>query len=301
MGHPAPFNLKFIGVGNEQWGPQYIERYKIFASAIKAKYPTIKIVSGAGPFPEGELFDYASKELKDLNAEIVDEHYYKNPEWFLQNATRYDKYDRNGPKIFAGEYAAQSKATVSPDNKNNWLCALSEAAFMTGLERNADVVHLSSYAPLFAHAEGWQWTPDLIWFDNLNAYGTPNYYVQKLFANYKGTNVLSILSGTEKVTGQNGLYASSVWDKNTKEVIVKLVNSSDKEQVADLRFNGNKKLQTKGTVLVLKSTQLEDTNSFDKPAAISPVDGVLTIKNKKIILSLAPYSLSVVRIKSVEF
>ncbi len=298
MGHPEPFNLKLIGVGNEQWGPQYIERYKVFSTAIKTKYPNVKIVSGAGPFPDGDLFDYASKELKELNAEIVDEHYYRKPEWFLQNATRYDKYDRKGPKIFAGEYAAQSKETVSPDNKNNWLCALSEAAFMTGLERNADVVHLSSYAPLFAHAEGWQWTPDLIWFDNLHSYGTPNYYVQKLFANYKGTNVLSILSGTEKVTGQNGLYASSVWDKNTKEIIVKLVNASDKEQITDLKFNGAKKLQTKGSVLVLKSNQLEDVNSFDNPTQISPVENSITGKSKNYKVTLPAHSFSVVRLKA---
>src|SRR5690606_29797501 len=143
----------------------------------KEKYPDIVIISSVGPFPDGELFDYAWEELKTLDAEIVDEHYYKNPEWFLENSTRYDNYDRNGPKIFAGEYAAQSVATVSPDNKNNWKCALSEAAFMTGLERNADIVHMSSYAPLMAHTDGWQWTPDLIWFDNLRSYGTPNYYV----------------------------------------------------------------------------------------------------------------------------
>ncbi|HZI25296.1 MAG TPA: alpha-L-arabinofuranosidase C-terminal domain-containing protein, partial [Chryseolinea sp.] len=166
MGHPAPFNLKFIGVGNEQWGPHYIERYKVFTKAIKEKDPSIVIVSSVGPFPDGELFDFAAKELKDLNAEIVDEHYYRNPEWFLENSNRYDNYDRKGPKIFAGEYAAQSVATVSPDNKNNWKCAMSEAAFMTGLERNADIVYMASYAPLLAHAEGWQWTPDLIWFDN---------------------------------------------------------------------------------------------------------------------------------------
>jgi alpha-L-arabinofuranosidase len=298
MGHPAPFNLKLIGVGNEQWGPQYIERYKVFSTAIKSKYPNVKIVSGAGPFPDGELFDYASKELKELNAEIVDEHYYRKPEWFLQNTTRYDNYDRKGPKIFAGEYAAQSKETVNPDNKNNWISALSEAAFMTGLERNADVVHLSSYAPLFAHAEGWQWTPDLIWFDNLHSYGTPNYYVQKLFSNHKGTNVLSILSGAEKVTGQNGLYASSVWDKNTKEIIVKLVNASDKEQIADLQFNGSKKLQTKGSVLVLKSNQLEDVNSFDNPTQVSPVENSITGKSKNYKVTLPAHSFSVVRLKA---
>ena len=187
MGHPAKFNLKMIGVGNEQWGPQYIERYQAFVKAIKAKYPSIKIVTSNGPFPEGELFEYADKELRSMNADIIDEHYYNKPEWFLKNSTRYDQYDRKGPKIFAGEYAAQSVATVSPDNKNNWQCALAEAAFMTGLERNAEVVTMCSYAPLFAHSEGWQWTPDLIWFDNLKSYGTPNYYVQKLFSLNKGT------------------------------------------------------------------------------------------------------------------
>ena len=100
------------------------------------------------------------------------------PEWFLQNATRYDSYDRKGSKIFAGEYAAQSDKTVSVDNKNNWQTAIAEAAFMTGMERNADVVSMASYAPLFAHVDGWQWTPDMIWVDNLKTIGTPNYYVQ---------------------------------------------------------------------------------------------------------------------------
>jgi len=296
LGHPAPFKLKFIGVGNEQWGPQYIERYKVFSKAIKQKYPEVKIVSGTGPFPDGDLFDYATKELKELNAEIVDEHYYRNPDWFLKQATRYDNYDRSGPKIFAGEYAAQSKAIASPDNKNNWLCALSEAAFMTGLERNADVIHLASYAPLFAHAEGWQWTPDLIWFDNLNAYGTPNYYVQKLFSTNKGTHVLSVLAGTEKVTGKNGLYASSVWDKNTKEIIVKLVNASDKEQTTTLQFKGSKKLQSKGVVHVLKSDNLEGVNSFEQPKQVAPVEQPINGKGKNFTVKLPAYSFSVVKI-----
>jgi alpha-N-arabinofuranosidase len=297
LGHPEPFDLKFIGVGNEQWGPEYIARYKIFTKAIKEKYPAIVIISSVGPFPDGELFDYAAKELKELNAEIVDEHYYKNPEWFFKNSHRYDNYDRTGPKIFAGEYAAQSVATVSPDNKNNWKCALSEAAFMTGLERNADVVHMASYAPLFAHAEGWQWTPDLIWFDNLRSYGTPNYYVQKLFANHKGTHVLSILSGEEKVNGQNGLYASAVWDKVGKEIIVKLVNSSEAIQSTDLQLNGAKRLAAKGSMLVLKSESLEGVNSLDNPTQISPVEQPIDVKAKNIKLSLPANSVSVVRVK----
>lgn len=297
MGHPRPFNLKLIGVGNEQWGAQYIERYKVFEKAIKSKYPGIKIVSGSGPFPDGEMFEYGWEELKKLNAEIVDEHYYRSPEWFFQNATRYDNYDRKGPKIFAGEYAAQSVAIASPDNKNNWQCALSEAAFMTGLERNADVVYLASYAPLFAHAEGWQWTPDLIWFDNLNAYGTPNYYVQKLFSNYKGTHTLSVTSSNQNVTGQNSLYSSAVWDNNTREVIVKIVNGSDKSVSPEILLQGGKKYGDKAVLTTLKG-ELAAVNSFQNPSRIKPEDSTVALKGKSFTVNLDPYSLTVVRIKT---
>lgn len=297
MGHPGPFNLKFIGVGNEQWGPQYIERYKAFAAAIKAKYPDIVLVSGTGPFAEGELFDYAASELKTLNAEIVDEHYYQQPEWFLKNAARYDKYDRKGPKIFAGEYAAQSVETVSPDNKNNWQCALSEAAFMTGLERNADVVYLSSYAPLFAHTERWQWSPDLIWFDNLNAYGTPNYYVQKLFSTNKGSKVLPMLYNNAAATGQNGLYASAVKDEKTNEIILKIVNASEGAQSSEVTLEGISRTASKASVYTLKSDVLDGVNSLENPTAIAPAEQTITVKGKKIRFELAPYSFSVVKIK----
>ena len=297
MGHPQPFNLKLIGVGNEQWGPQYIERYKVFEKAIKAKYPEVKIVSGSGPFPDGEMFEYGWEELRKLNAEIVDEHYYRSPQWFFENATRYDKYDRKGPKIFAGEYAAQSVAIASPDNKNNWQCALSEAAFMTGLERNADVVYLTSYAPLLAHVEGWQWTPDLIWFDNLNAHATPNYYVQKLFANNRGTHTLSIKSGTENVTGQNGLYSSAVWDGNAKEVVLKIVNGSENAVSPEIQLQGGKKYSDKAVMTTLKS-ELTSVNSLQDPSHIKPEESTIAVKNKSIALNIAPNSLVVVRIKT---
>jgi alpha-L-arabinofuranosidase len=299
LGHPAPFNLKLLGVGNEQWGPQYIERYKVFAKTIKEKYPDVKLVTSVGPSPDGELFDYLNPTLRGLKADIIDEHYYKNPEWFLQNAGRYDSYDRNGPKIFAGEYAAQSVATVSPDNKNNWQCALSEAAFMTGLERNADVVYMASYAPLFAHAEGWQWTPDLIWFDNLRAYGTANYYVQQLFGTNKGTHVLPVISGKENVKGQKGLYASATWDKNSKEIIVKVVNTTNQAQQTDIQLSGGKKLSGKGTRMVLKSDDLQTVNSFDEPKKVEPVQEDIAVKGKTLKTSLEPYSFSVFRIKTL--
>jgi len=296
MGHPEPFNLKMIGVGNEQWGPEYIERYRIFEKAIKSKYPTIKIVSGSGPFPEGDYFEYGMKELKKLNAEIVDEHYYKNPKWFRDNATRYDNYDRKGPKIFAGEYAAQSVAIASTNNKNNWECALSEAAFMTGLERNADVVNLSSYAPLMAHEEAWQWTPDLLWFNNLEAYGSANYYVQQLFATNKGTDLITITNNGKTLTGQNNLYASVVKDSNTKEVIIKLVNTASISQEVNLTFKGIK-LATKGTKISLTSPNLEDENSFANPKKISPREEPINTQKNLVKNSLSAYSVNIIKIK----
>ncbi|HEY8512294.1 MAG TPA: alpha-L-arabinofuranosidase C-terminal domain-containing protein [Cyclobacteriaceae bacterium] len=294
MGHPEPFKLKFIGIGNEQWGPGYIERYKLFVDAIKSKYPDVTIVSGSGPFPDGEMFEYGWEELRELKAEIVDEHYYRPPEWFFENATRYDSYDRSGPKVFAGEYAAQSVAIASPENKNNWRCALSEAAFMTGLERNADVVYLTSYAPLFAHVDGWQWTPDLIWFDNLKSFGTPNYYVQKLFSNNRGTHVVSVQSNGKPLTGPQ-VYATAAVDRNTNELILKIVNASESTQPADIRVDGIRGMKT-GTVTVLKSADPEAVNSIDNPLRISPETKPLKASGRKLDIQLDPLSLTVVRV-----
>lgn len=296
MGHPKPFNLKFIGVGNEQWGPDYIERFKVFQKAIKAKYPNITIVSGTGPFPDGDYFDYGMTELKKLNAEIVDEHYYKDPAWFRKNVTRYDNYDRKGPKIFAGEYAAQSVAIASPDNKNNWECAFSEAAFMTGMERNAEVVHLTSYAPLLAHVEGWQWTPDMIWFNNLQSYGTPNYYVQKLFSNNKGTDLINITKDGKAVTGQNDLFASAVKDVNSKEVILKIVNTAATSQNASIDVKGAK-LEAKGTAITLKGDGINDENSFETPTKISPKESEFKVNGNKVQYDFPAYSVTVLKIK----
>jgi alpha-L-arabinofuranosidase len=296
MGHPKPFNLKLIGVGNEQWGPDYIERFKVFEKAIKSKYPKMTIVSGAGPFPEGDYFEYGMQELKKLNAEIVDEHYYKKPQWFRENATRYDSYDRKGPKVFAGEYAAQSVAIASPDNRNNWECAFSEAAFMTGLERNAEVVNLTSYAPLMAHEEAWQWTPDLLWFNNLEAYGSANYYVQKLFATNRGTDLIAITKDGKPVTGQNSLFASAVKDVNTNEVIVKLVNTAANAQEVNVDLKGSK-LASKGTIITLTSPNLQDENSFANPKKISPTESEFKLKGAKAQTSLPAYSVTVIKLK----
>ncbi len=299
MGHSKPFNLKLMGIGNENWGPQYIDRVKIFTKAIKDKYPNIKLVNSSGTDQAGERFDYLNGELRKMNADIIDEHYYRDPLWFRQNARRYDSYDPNSSKVFAGEYAAQSKAIASTENRNNWICALSEAAFMTGLERNAGVVYMASYAPLFAHVDAWQWTPDLIWMDNLRSYGTPNYYVQKLFSLNKGSQVVPILLNNDVVAGQDSLFATASIDKKTNELLIKVVNTSDKDITKQLVFEGIKKLDAKGIITILKSSDLTKVNSLDEPKSLSPIDIEISITGKKIDVVMPAFSLQVIKVKII--
>jgi len=241
MGHPAPFHLKMMGIGNENWGPQYQERLAVISKAVKARYPEIKLVNSAGTDPSGDRFDFLDKELREMNADIIDKHFYRKPEWFLSNAARYDNYPRNATKIFAGEYAAHSERTANMQDRNNAQAAIAEAAFMTGLERNADVVHLASYAPLFAHIDGWQWTPDLVWVNSLESYGTPNYYVQKLYSLNKGTHTVPAQLGGKPLTGQDSLYVSAVVDQQTNDLIIELVNVGGKQVSQQIIKEGIKK------------------------------------------------------------
>ncbi len=294
LGHPAPFNLKMIGVGNENWGPQYIERLKIFTIAIKNKYPDIEIVNSTGYAFFKSKFDFLDSSLRQMKADILDEHFYASPEWFLQNAKRYDTYDRNGPKIMVGEYAAQSDRVGSQKNINSLKTALSEAAFMTGLERNAAVVTMASYAPLFADTKDWQWTPNLIWFDNSRSYNTPNYYVQQLFSTNKGTDVVPLLLNNKTVCGQDSIWASAVIDKPKNMLIIKLVNMSG--ELKHKMISIDIKINTKIKLTVLSNQDLNIANSLDKPDAIKPVQTQITTKGKSIPLELQPYSLSVFEI-----
>ncbi len=296
MGHPLSFNLKMIGIGNEQWGPQYIERYAAFSAILKKKYPEIKLVSGSGPAPDGPLFDFSWSELRKLDADLVDEHYYRSPDWFRQNAARYDKYDRKGPKVFAGEYAAHTTLTNVAGNKNNWESALAEAAFMTGLERNADVVYMASYAPLFANIEGWQWSPDLIWFDNLKSYGTPNYYVQKMFSTNRGTTVVPALRNGAAVSGQDSLYITSCLDKETHEIILKMVNTSSKPVTLDFSIEGLNSLEKNAIEQVLASRDPKMVNSLKSPLALTPVRKNFTLKGKKFGITLDAFSFSILKV-----
>jgi len=296
MGHPAPFNMKFIGVGNEQWEPQYIERYKIFEKAILSKYPDIKIVSGAGPFAEGEYFNYAWKELKQLKPALIDEHYYKPPKWFFSNANRYDNYERTGPKVFAGEYAAHSKENPDAESRNNWESALAEAAFMTGLERNADLVQMCSYAPLFAHVDAWQWRPDLIWFDNLNSMATPNYYVQKLFSTNRGTHVVAITENDKPIAGKDSLYGSAVIDKQKGELIIKIVNNASTTQQIELDLRGCKLSKAQSMVQTLGTNDIYSYNKVVELEKLKPNESKLLASTNKFNHTVPAYSVSVLKI-----
>lgn len=175
-GHAAPFNLKYMEIGNENGGRAYHERYPLFYDAIKAKYPQMHLVANEWN---------GRPDTRPI--EIVDEHYYSSPEFFIHNADKYDSYDRSGRKVYVGEYAVTQGC-----GQGNLRAAVGEAAFMTGMERNSDVVVMASYAPLFANVNYKKWNPDLIDFDSARVYGLPSYYVQKMFSENRGETVLPV-------------------------------------------------------------------------------------------------------------
>lgn len=278
MGHPGPFDLKYIGIGNEQWGPEYPERLEKFVAAIRARYPEIKIVGSSGPDSEGSKFDYLWPQMRKLKVDLVDEHFYRPYEWFLTQGSRYDGYDRKGPKVFAGEYACHARGY----KKNHFYAALLESAFMTGLERNADIVEMATYAPLFAHVEGWQWRPDLIWYDNLRSVRSASYQVQQLYSQYRGERVLPTTYGGKPVAGGNalagtvmplsagdpgdgtmdGIFASSVMDGS--RIYVKVVNTTCDLKNINLGFAGMKKGRgLKGVEHVIFSPEASDGRTLD--------------------------------------
>ena len=218
--------------------------------------------------------------MRKLKVDLVDEHYYMAPQWFLDNASRYDKYSRKGPKVFAGEYAAHGEG-----RHNNWEAALSEACFMTGLERNADVVWQCTYAPLFSHVEGWQWRPDLIWFDNLESVRSANWYVQMLYSTNKGTNVLSLTEDGKTVAGNDGLYASAAYDSTTKTYIVKVGNAGESAQDVTLNFKGIKGLKS-GEAITLQASSMDAENTIDNKDAITPKTSTIQATGKAVTVSV---------------
>lgn len=301
MGHPEPFNLKFLGIGNEQWGPEYPERLKPFVEALRKAHPEIKIVGSSGPNSEGDQFEYLWPEMKKLKVDLVDEHFYRPETWFLNSGMRYDSYDREGPKVFAGEYACHGRGK----KWNHFNAALMEAAFMTNIERNADIVHMATYAPLFAHVEGWQWRPDMIWFDNLRSVRTCSYYVQQLYALNKGTNVVPLTMDGKPVAGvegQDGLFASAVWDSESQSYIVKVINTSDKAQPVELCFAGlgKKEQLTDGSLTTFHSDDPDLDNTVDNPTAIQPMESKISIKGNTLKTQVGAKSFAMYKFKRVK-
>jgi alpha-N-arabinofuranosidase len=294
LGHPAPFAMKYLGVGNENWGPQYLERLKLFTTAIKSKYPEIQLVNSTGYAPDPQ-FPYMDSALRQQKVDIIDEHYYQTIPWMLSNATKYDRYDRKGPKIFIGEYACMSEKVGSQLNKNTLLTALAEACFMTGLERNADIVTMAAYAPLFAHVKDWQWTPNMIWFDNASSYATPNYYVQQLFSLNKGTHVVNITEQDKSLTGQDSIWASAVVDENRKELVIKIINPSAQTKRRMIQLKDLSEKPGMATLLQLGGQPANTVNNFNKEI-IKPVEKQLIVSDKEIELNIPAFSMQIIRL-----
>ena len=265
MGHPAPFNLKYLGIGNEQWGAEFIERFVPFMKAVKEKHPEIQVVGTSGPYSGGEWFEDLWKEMRRLDVDLVDEHYYSWEGFYEKRADRYDNYPRTGPKVFAGEYACHGS-----DGKkfNHFNAALLEASFMTGLERNADVVVMSSYAPTFAHVDGWQWRPDLIWFDNLRVMRSCSYYVQKLYADNRGSRAVPLTLDGKPVVNANNLNATAAIDDETGDIIIKIANVSPYSQVLNFELPGSVKAAER-TLFHADNPMAE--NTLDAPETVIPV------------------------------
>ncbi len=296
MGHPAPFNLKFIGVGNEQWdykdNKAFSKRLEKFVAAIRKAHPEIKIIGTSGPDSEGQSFDLGWTAMKQLGADLVDEHFYRNIDWFKNEMNRYDEYDRKGPKVFAGEYACHDRGK----KYNHAGASIYEAAFMTNLEKNADIVHMATYAPLFAHVEGWQWRPDAIWFDNLRSAKTVSYYVQALYAQNKGTNVLPASQSVVTPKGQDGIFSSAVYDKDKNEVIVKVINTTEKAQDIAIKLNGLKSIAS-ATTITVDCSDYEMENTVDNPNAIVPQEASIQADGTTLKASIAGKNFVVFKIK----
>ncbi|MBK9934095.1 MAG: alpha-N-arabinofuranosidase [Cytophagaceae bacterium] len=284
-GHPESFHLEMVGIGNEdKTSPEFEVRYKMIAEAVKKRHPEITIIGTVGPDSHGEDFEEGWKIANRNNVSIVDEHYYKEPEWFMANLHRYDSYDRTKSKVYLGEYASWGNKV-----KN----AIAEAAFMIGLERNGDVVSLASYAPLFAKKNHTQWRTDMIFFDNSGYFLTPNYHVQKLFSTNMGDTYYENIVSFD--TKDSTLTASCVKNNKSGELILKLVNYSQSDKSMNVNLSKFKNLILEADQTILKGADGDET-SFENPEKIKPSNTI--IKTTKVFAYQAPaMSLSILKFK----
>jgi alpha-L-arabinofuranosidase len=236
-GHPQPFNLKYIGIGNEDQVTEVFKvRFEMIYKALRKAHPEITIIGTAGPFYEGTDYEEGWKIANDLKVPVIDEHYYQSPGWFINNQDFYDRYDRGKSKVYLGEYAA----SLPGGNKSYWETALSEALYLTSIERNGDIVSMASYAPLLAKEGHTQWNPDMLYFNNTTIKPTGSYYVQQLYGQNSGDRYIPAsitLSDTRDAVNKRIAY-SVVKDSKTGELILKLVNMLPVPVNTNIDFNG---------------------------------------------------------------
>ncbi len=284
-GHPESFHLQYIGIGNEdKMTPEFEQRFKMIFDAVKVKHPEITVVGTVGPAPDGEDFTKGWKIADEQKVPIVDEHYYTSPEWFISNQHRYDSYKRNATQVYLGEYASWG---------NKLRNAIAEAAYMTSLERNGDVVRMASYAPLLAKKDFTQWKIDMIFFDNVNICPTPNYFVQKMFSANRGDYYFDkVISKDEK---DINLAASCVQDSKTGDIILKLVNYNETAKPMKVNLGRFGKIAAEGEQTVLTGS-MDAENTFANTKNIVPTSSIVKI-SKSFDYSAPAMSLTVVRIK----
>ncbi len=314
-GHPEPFKLTYIEIGNEDWfdrSNSYDGRFTQFRNAIEAKYPQLTCIS--------TIADAQYPSMKVTSGKppaVLDEHYYRNSWDMWENASQYDKYDRNGPKIFVGEWATREGAPTT-----NLNAALGDAAWMTGMERNSDLIIMSCYAPLFVNVnkatttapKAWQWDSDLIGYDALNSYGSPSYYVQKLFSHYLGNKIVLVTAGnipvqnrpltkkdsTDGVTSKTvpTIFYSATMNDTTGIIYLKVVNTIAKKQTIKINIDGAAKVSPEATIAVIKSDKPDDTNTIGDPQKIVPVTTIVKGLAKSFQQSFEPYSITIMQIQT---
>lgn len=285
-GHPEPFKLQYIGIGNEdKITPEFEARFKMIYEAVKSKHPEITLIGTSGPFPDGDDFDRGWNYASALQVPVVDEHYYKEPKWMMSNLARYDAYERSKPKVYLGEYASWG------NKLNN---AIVEAAYMIGLERNGDVVHMASYAPLLAKRNHTQWKTDMIFFDNTSLVLTPNYHVQRMFSVNQGN--LYFENVVVKDAADTTLAASCVQDSMSGDVILKLVNAGDVPKTVKVNLSAFRKIVAAAEKEELTGAA-EAENTFEQPALVVPVKSAFQAR-KTFDYEVKPMSLTVIRIRT---
>jgi len=286
-GHPKPFHLQYIGIGNEDaQTDQFRERFKMIYDAVRAKHPEITIIGTVGPSPSGKDYDQGWNLADNLSVPVVDEHFYEKPEWFLRNNNRYDTYRRQNSQVYIGEYASWGNTMAN---------ALSEAAFMTSLERNGDIVRMASYAPLLANLNHTSWNPNLIYFDNKTMVQTVNYYVQQLFSTNQGDTYIpnKIEFINNKAGKDSTLAASCVKDNKTGDIILKIVNAGSNPAPAKIALTDFNISEKKASVKILKGNP-DDKNTIVQPGNITPASTSISFAELEHYIAPA-YSLSIIR------